>query len=70
MADTARIDAIIEQINAFGEGTEEYHECLGFLLMTMARSQWRRAEHIRRSRIDSERRRERARRPRSEQRDG
>jgi len=41
------------------------HECEGFLYMMLAKSAWRRAEQLRQSRADSERR-SRARRKRPE----
>lgn len=57
---TENLDRIMQEIQSLGEGTPEYHEALAFLLTIMAKRQWIIADSIRRSRRDSEARRERA----------
>ena len=55
-----RLDAVMVEIESLGVGTPEYHEALWMLLSVMARRQACIADSIRRSRVDSERRRARA----------
>lgn len=57
---TPRLDAVMAQIEELGVGTPEYHEAVAFLLTIMAKRQWIIADSIRRSRADSERRRQAA----------
>lgn len=59
-ATTSNLDQVMLDIESLGYGTPEYHEAMWFLLSIMARRQAMIAESIRRSRADSERRRERA----------
>lgn len=57
MAETPRLDKVMEEITSLGVGTPEYHDAVAFLLTIMAKRQWIIADNIRRSRRDSERRR-------------
>lgn len=60
MSKTGNLDKIMADIEALGIGTPEYHDAVAFLLTIMAKRQWIIADSIRRSRRDSEVRRERA----------
>lgn len=55
-----RLNQIMRNIEALGVGTPEYHDATAFLLTIMAKRQWIIADSIRRSRRDSEQRRDRA----------
>lgn len=54
MSDTTRLDEVMQQINALGEFTPEYHDALAYLLTVMARRQWIIADQMRRSRAAQE----------------
>lgn len=43
------LTSLVAQINALGYGTPEYFDCMAFLFITLARSQWRRADQARAS---------------------
>lgn len=45
-----KLDELMQQIDALGYGTPEYHECVAFLLTIMAKRQWIMADRVRRSR--------------------
>lgn len=55
------LNRIMTEIESLGVGNPEYHDATAFLLTIMAKRQWIIADSIRRSRRDSERRREAAR---------
>lgn len=61
------IDKILKQIEeSFPAFSAERYDCMGFLFMTLARSQWRHADRMRANERDRVARQERARRRKAE----
>ena len=60
MSKQSNLDKVMQDIESLGVGTPEYHDAVAFLLTIMAKRQWIIADSIRRSRRDSQQRRERA----------
>lgn len=54
--DRPTLTSLLAQINALGYGTPEYFDCMAFLFITLARSQWRRADQARRHQTEDARR--------------
>lgn len=55
--DEDRLARIMAQIEEFPEGSVERCEALAFTFLTLARAQWRKADHLRRLQDERDRRR-------------
>lgn len=61
MSDTPNLDRVLKTIDELGVHSEEWHEAMGFLLLTLARKHWDVSRSMRRSREKREKRSARAR---------